>query len=494
MNNYDPTKQDLEDLLRQVDSLLDEPEEEEWYGEEDWQEEEEEAEEEWFDEEPLDTFGDDDIDLYTPPEAMQDDSQMFYQNAANGYGSQVRNYRNNYGNPAPAPAPEPPKPRHDYRRTEDEYIEKVYNQPAIPAYNADFHQPKRERNTKSQAYKAQNKKQPKPKQKKPAPVSYEQELFGQEEPPVQKRPAQKPAKKRGCCGCGCGMLLVLFALMIALAVGIGMWAFDMPEAADSIGQRKKDSAAVLICGTDADGMRTDTMMLLYLSGSEDKMGLLSLPRDTYTIATAGYGAKLNSAYGRNNCGEEGMEALLDYIQDIIGYRPDGYVLVDMTTVPQIVDLMGGVEVDVPQAVETEGIYLDAGLQKLNGEQALSLLRHRSSYATADLGRVEVQRLVVEACIKQWAKPSHLGDAARALSLIETNSITNLSTRNYLWIGKTMLGCLSSGITTETLPGYADYIGDASYYILNRDEVADMINRSFNPYAVTIQADELNIAG
>ena len=477
MNNYDPTKQDLDDLLRQVDSLLeDDPQEEEWY-----------------DDPPVMSMADSDIDEYTPEDARQTDDRMFYQNAANGYGSQVRNFSNNYGAPQPEPESEPAAPRYDYRQAEDDYIEQVYNQPSIPAYNADFHKPKRERNTKSQAYKAQNQRQKVQARKQDVP-QYEEVLYEEPVAPAPKRPAKKPSPKKGCCGCGCGALLVVFALVIAMAIGIGMWAFDMPETADSIGQRKRDTAAVLICGTDKDGTRTDTMMLLYLSGSEKKVGLLSLPRDTYTIATAGYAAKLNSAYGRNNCGVEGMEALLDYIQDIIGYRPDGYVLVDMTTVPQIVDLMGGVEVDVPQTITQDEYTIEEGLQQLSGEEVLALLRHRKSYATADLGRIEVQRLVVEACMKQWVSVSKLGNVKQALEMVEETSITNMGTRNYLWIGKTLLTSLSGGITTETLPGYADYIGDASYYILNAEEVAEMINQSFNPYDVTIDVDDLNIAG
>lgn len=483
MNNYDPTKQDLDDLLRQVDSLLeDDPEEEAWYGDP-----------------PMGFTGGEDIDEYTPEDARQDDPRMFYQNAANGYGSQVRNFGNNYG----VPQPEEPvyetepmdAPRYDYRQAEDEYIEQVYAQPSIPAYNADFHKPKRERNTKSQAYKAQTQRQKvQPRAKQQEYPVYDEPLYEEPAAPAPKRPAKKPTPKKGCLGCGCSTLLIVFALLIAIAIGISMFVFDMPEAADSIGQRKKDTAAVLICGTDKDGTRTDTMMLLYLSGSEKKVGLLSLPRDTYTIATAGYAAKLNSAYGRNNCGVEGMEALLDYIQDIIGYRPDGYVLVDMNTVPQIVDLMGGVEVDVPQTITQDDITIEEGLQSLNGEQALALLRHRKSYATADLGRIEVQRLVVEACMKQWIRLSKLGNVKQALEMVEQTSITSMGTRNYLWIGKTLLTSLSGGITTETLPGYADYIGDASYYILNADEVAEMINASFNPYEVTIDVDDLNIAG
>lgn len=469
MSKYDPYRENdpnLDDLLQQVDSLLDEePEEEEWY------------------EPPL---GDDtDLDEYAPPDTDDDPTQIFYQNHANGYGRQVRNYQNHYGVQRPAPQPE-----HDYEETENAYIEQAYNQPSIPAYNADFRRPQREHGARSQAHKAQHRQSQNTQYQ-----SHSEQDYPYPPPQRQKVPKSRAPKPRGgCCGCGCGGAVMALVLAVALIVGVFAWAFDMPQAESSIGDRKKDTAAILICGCDADGTRTDTMMLLYLSGSEHKVGLLSLPRDTYTIATAGYAAKLNSAYGRNNCGEEGMEALLDYIQDIIGYRPDGYVLLDFTLVPQIVDLMGGVQVDVPQAIETDGLCLDAGLQQLNGEQVLSLLRHRSSYAMADLTRIEVQRTVLKACMDQWISLSHLGEVGSALNLVENNSLTNLSTRNYLWIGKTLLTSMSGGFTTETLPGYADYIGDQSFYILDREEVAAMINQSFNPYEVTIDAGDLNIAG
>lgn len=478
MSKYDPNDQNLDDLLRQVDSLLDEPQEDSWYGED----------------APLDDGID--VDEYTPAETLDDAQPIFYQNHANDYGRQVRNYQNSYGGQRPAPQPE-----YNYEQAEDEYIEQAYNQPTIPAYNADFHQAKRERNTKSQAHKAQQQRQSRDVVRKKT----EYRDYGEPEYPEvpgksakrKPQPAPQPKKsppKRGCCGCGCTTMLVALGLVAALIVGVFLWVFDMPQAETSIGERKRDTAAILICGTDASGDRTDTMMLLYLSGSEHKVGLLSLPRDTYTIATAGYAAKLNSAYGRNNCGEEGMEALLDYIQDIIGYRPDGYMLVDFTLVPQIVDLMGGVDVEVPVTITDDGLNLQPGMQHLGGQEVLTLLRHRSSYAMADLTRVEVQRSVIKACIDQWVSISHLKDVGSALKLIESNSLTSLSTRNYLWIGKTLLLNMSGGFTTETLPGYADYIGDASYYILNRGDVADMINESFNPYQVTIDADNLNIAG
>ena len=500
MSKYDSNGQNLDDLLRQVDSLLDdEPEENGWYQ--------------------GDFRPEDDIDLdeYTPAEAREDSQPIFYQNYSNDYGRQVRNYSNGYGRPQPAPQPEP-EPVYedeyydgeDYDDEEPEYPQMgskpTYAQPSIPAYNADFQKPSRPRNTNSQAYKAQQKKggqdpvrrkteyQAPPRQTQQYRDYGEPELTGYYDPPSQ--PSKKPKKqkshrsKRGC-GCGCGPTLLI---LVALVVGLCFWIFDAPKSSDSIGARKRDTSAVLICGTDKDGTRTDTMMLLYMSGSEKKVGLLSLPRDTYTITSSGSAAKLNSAYGRNNCGEEGMEGLLDYVQDIIGYRPDGYILVDMSLVTQITDLMGGVDVEVPQAMEVDGISLDAGMQHLDGTQVLTLLRFRKGYTMADLTRVEVQRSVIKACLEQWVSLSHVKDVGAALSLVQDNSISDLTTRNYLWMAKTILLNLAGGFTTETLPGYADYVGDQSFYILYRDDVAEMINDSYNPYQVTIAADDLNIAG
>lgn len=307
---------------------------------------------------------------------------------------------------------------------------------------------------------------------------------------LQPQPASRKHKKRRGRGCGCLTSLLLFT--IVLVAGL-MFLIRPPRTDDPIGPRKWDTATILICGTDEDGTRTDTMMLLYLSGSEKQVRLLSLPRDTYTITASGKAAKLNSAFGRNGCGEEGMEVLMDYVADIIGYRPDGYILVDFTLVPQIVDIMGGVDFDVPMDMDVASVAIQEGYQRLNGKQLMTLLRFRKGYANADLGRVEVQREVLKACMDQWLKPSNISNALEAVKLLENNSISSLNTSNYIWVAKTLLLNLKN-FGNDTLPGYAEYRGEASYYILNRNEVAEMIENNYNPYRVTIGPEDLNIAG
>lgn len=308
--------------------------------------------------------------------------------------------------------------------------------------------------------------------------------------PASAAKPKRPKKRRRGCGCGCLTWLLIFVAAIVAAVFLFV---QPPKSDDSIGERKSDSATILICGTDKDGTRTDTMMLLYLSGSDRQVSLLSLPRDSYTITSSGKAAKLNSAFGRGGTGEEGMENLLDYVKDIVGYRPDGYVLVDFTLVPQIVDIMGGVDVEVPMDMEVDGVSLKAGYQHLDGRQALALLRFRKGYAMADLTRVEVQRTVLKACMEQWVSPAHISDALEAVSLIEDGSISSLSTGNYIWIAKTLLAGMGN-FRNDTLPGYPDYRGGVSYYILDKSDIAEMVNAYYNPYKTVIDPANLNIAG
>ena len=379
---------------------------------------------------------DDGIDLaqFTPADASVEDGAV-YQNFSNGYGAAQRS-----------------------------------GDRGIPAYNRDLHK------------------------EKPTPGEY-RDYGGQRMKAPRK--AKNPAKKsrKGCCGCGCATVLLLLAAAVAgVMIFLGS-LFEMPVAETGLGERREKTSTILLCGTDKDGTRTDTMMLLYLDGAENRVGLLSLPRDTLTITGEGKRAKLNSAYGRNGCGEKGMEWTLNYVEKIIGYRPDGYILVDMELVPKMVDLMGGVNVHLDHhiRVHTDGVevYVPEGDQHLNGEEVLATLRYRYGYANADLGRVQVQRMVIRECMKQWVSLENLGILPQALELIEQESLTDLEPANFLWIGQMILKNIDN-MTSDTLPGYADMRGGASYYVLYPEKVAQLINESYNPYRAVIDADDLDI--
>lgn len=308
--------------------------------------------------------------------------------------------------------------------------------------------------------------------------------------PGRKKPMKKNPRKRRGCGC-CGPILGAAVLAVVLAVVLLLGWMAPPKSDASIGDRKDDTATILLCGTDLDGTRTDTMILLYLSGSESRVGMLSIPRDSMVKTSGGNRIKLNAAYGLNGCGEEGMEALLSYVARLTGYRPDGYVLVDMALVPDIVDQMGGVDMDVQQDIDVEGVTISAGQQHLDGEHVLALLRYRKGYANADLGRVAVQRTVVQACMEQWLTPAKLPQLLSAVTQVLDRSTTDLTIGNFAWIGNTILQGMD-GIYSDTLPGTAKMVDGVSYYVLSKGDIVEMINDRYNPYDVTITADDLTI--
>lgn len=396
------------------------------------------------------------------------DATIVFRNAANHYGRDVRNAANGYGTAQP---PEEAVP------VDDEYADEPAG-PSIHAYNADF------RRTRSGSRQT------------PRKTVYSREP----EPPrrqAQPQPAAPPSKKVKRKKRGCLTSLIAVFLVIALSITAFNFFLRPPKSDQPISTRKPGTAAILLCGADIGGERTDTMMLLYVDAFKRQAGLLSLPRDTYTETDYGAANKLNSAYGRNGGGEEGMQVLLDYVQDLIGYRPDGYMLIELPMLKDLIDLMGGVNFDVPQEMGMDGLEqystLQPGMQHLNGEQALALLRFRYGYVDQDLGRQNVQKQVLKACMEQWATAQNFGKVFDVLELFRTESLTNLSSGNLIWLGVNLLWCGFSQMSTDTLPGYATYVGDQSFYVLDPQGVADLIQEKYNPYTKEITTEDLHIA-
>ena len=249
----------------------------------------------------------------------------------------------------------------------------------------------------------------------------------------------------------------------AIALGrVPFFVAKQPEAETGLGERKAGCATILIAGTDEGGYRTDTMMLFSVNRATGKMSLVSIPRDTLIYCEYSV-PKINSAYGWASGGEAGMEPLLMRVEEIIGFRPDGYVLVDLSVFEKLVDTMGGVTFNVPVDMHYEdpsqglSISLTAGEQHLDGAQAMQVVRFRSGYATQDLGRVETQRAFLSAALKQWTSFKGLIHLPAAFQLVLDASKTDLTARELVWLCESAVLCSRGEIDTRTLPGEASYI-------------------------------------
>ena len=341
------------------------------------------------------------------------------------------------------------------------------------------------------------------KQTRRTAAEYAEWLYQQglgEEP--AKRGEQEPGsgrRKKRRSGFG-SVFLVLLILVALCTAAFHFLLARPPVSGDAYAERKPGCSSILVAGVDEAGFRTDTMMLVQIDRENRLISLVSIPRDTLIFCEYSV-PKLNSAYGWASGGEKGVEELMTRVTEIIGFRPDGYVIVDLPLVAELIDEMGGVTFDVPMRMEYEDprqnlvIDLQPGLQKLTGEQALQALRFRSGYADADLGRVRVQRELLSAAIRQWVSLKgalHLPDA---MELVQEHASTDLSRSNLLWLAESFLICDRSSIRTATLPGESVYLtGSASgwYYVLDAEGVAGMVNELCNPYVKGVTAQELYV--
>ncbi|MFE9775026.1 LCP family protein [Streptomyces sp. NPDC005931] len=163
----------------------------------------------------------------------------------------------------------------------------------------------------------------------------------------------------------------------------------------------------------AKGKRTDSMMILHTGGNGPT--LISLPRDSdveiptfrgsesgKTYQGTGRHVKLNAAYA-----EDGPELLVRTVEFNTGLHIDHYVEIGFAGFANIVDAVGGVEMDIPQDIKDtkSGADLKKGRQTLNGEQALAFVRTRYALAGSDLDRTKNQQKFLSALANQVATPS-----------------------------------------------------------------------------------------
>ena len=248
----------------------------------------------------------------------------------------------------------------------------------------------------------------------------------------------------------------------------------------------KDPFTVLLMGVDSeqDGLTKDaafngdSLMLITFNPNTLNTTVLSIPRDTYVPIMCFKNNKKNKITHASWQGVDCMERTIENFTDI---DIDYYVKMNFKGVVDLVDALGGIDVDVPikfceqNSDRTWGsstICLDKGEQHLNGEQALALARHRKTLALGDIQRGLNQQLVVEGMLKKLTTIDSLDKINDILNTISKNMDTNISTNQILSfynIGKDIL-LKSQHTTTEDLismeklylDGYTKMIYDESF--------------------------------
>lgn len=251
---------------------------------------------------------------------------------------------------------------------------------------------------------------------------------------------------------------------------------------------------ILLYGVDNDAGGSDTNMLMRFDAVNKTVDVVSLPRDTLMSN----GHKLNSSYNNG-----GTEKLRSNIEDMLGVPVDFYVSVDLKGFIALIDQIGGVDFDVPCDMDYDDPYQDlhihfkAGLQKLNGQQAMEVVRFRHNNDNTgyggrqDLGRIGTQQAFLKTVAQKLMKLENVPAMAETfLKYVKTD----LTLGNLMWLANQALSMGGmDAISFATLPGDgAGWYKGMSVYALDPEQVLEMTNSMLNPYATDITADDQNI--
>lgn len=240
---------------------------------------------------------------------------------------------------------------------------------------------------------------------------------------------------------------------------------DMGLGPDQLAAENNEDFYVLAMGLDYRGshnaMLTDSLMVLHIIPADSIIKLLSVPRDLLVENSSGSTVKINSLFSEGisltqqeakknpsiltgdtvQLGSKKIDKAVlsgsmantrNKIEELLAIEINHTILINFNTITSLVDEIGGIEIDVKRSMKYRptNLYLDPGLQVLNGEDALGYARFReddrgSRYFASDFERGQHQQEVVKALADEILSWSNITKAVKLLSIVSDNVKTDM---------------------------------------------------------------------
>lgn len=316
------------------------------------------------------------------------------------------------------------------------------------------------------------------------------------------------------------LLGVLAAVMVVILGGAGMaFAYinqletnmndeitpEIKEVLETPASYDGGAFYMLLMGTDGskersqseqyagDNFRSDSMILTRVDPGNKKVTMISLHRDTEVEIENNGVQKLNAAYAIG-----GPALAIKTVSQMAGVPISHYAEINFDGFKDVVDALGGVEVDVPMEIDDKqaGGHVDAGKQVLTGEQALILCRSRHAYdeyGDGDRYRAANQRMVLGAIAKKILS-SDVTTMASTVEALSQYVTTDFRIADILALANSMKDLdPSKDIYSAMEPTESEYRNDTWYEKLDVDGWNAMMNRMKQglPPTEEDEVDELN---
>lgn len=206
---------------------------------------------------------------------------------------------------------------------------------------------------------------------------------------------------------------------------------------------------ILISGNDSFGSldenaRSDVDMLVTINPVTSTILLTSIPRDSYVKEVCNDYACNYGAYDKlTHTGIYGVDTTKDTIENMLDIDINYVYRVNFTSMIDIVDALGGVDVTVPEGMAVSKFYTNSNLEgvhegenRLDGKRALAYSRERKAYLDGDLQRARNQQQVLQAMFKKATSPEII--------------------KNYTSLLKALVGAFDTNMTTQEITSFIKY--------------------------------------
>ena len=246
---------------------------------------------------------------------------------------------------------------------------------------------------------------------------------------------------------------------------------------------------ILLLGVSEDisTKLTDTIILCSYNPQKQTASMLSIPRDTFVgknKENAKGSDKINSLYTK------GVDKTIAAVEKITDVDIDYYFVVNTNALIEIVDIIGGIQFDVPIDMKyddpTQDLHIDlkAGMQKINGEKAEQLLRFRhnndgssypANYGDNDFGRMRTQRTFINETIIQTIDIKNIFKANKIIKTVFKYVDTNMEKKDLYRYIPAVAGFDMETIVNEQLPGVSEKCNSLWFFIYDKNKTKTVLN-------------------
>lgn len=269
-------------------------------------------------------------------------------------------------------------------------------------------------------------------------------------------------------------IAIAMALILALGYLVYEYVNDGPFfggiALDSLSRAdrlalKKNIVVMGVDERDKDAGRSDTLFVVMLDPKNNNVSLLSIPRDTMVRVPGRGWDKINHAFAYG-----GHKLTQQTVEEFLGIQINNYVVVDFSGFKDLVNAIGGIDINVEKDMYYEDPYdnlvidLQQGRQHLDGEKAIQYVRYRDE--EGDIGRIKRQQHFMMAIYEKMTSTQILTKVPSLVKELTRMIKTDMPLTDMARVGKAMNSAMKEqkGIKMAMVPGEPVYIDEVSYWI------------------------------